>query len=352
MRSSVWLTVCAALVVGAAQADPVSIAVLGGAAGPVEGEPDVRMVSEDLRIDLAPDEATVTADMQFHNEGDAQDLVMGFPQISRPDRGAISLKGMTFTVDGEDVASEHLPPDGDECELVPAWLGVDSWHVATVPFEADQMRRVRISFKHDHGGSAPGFGMGYDWFLYVLSTARQWKGTVDRIKVTVTFGEMVGAFAHVFPAEYRLDEAARTIEWDLTDFDGDPGDIRVAWWPTVSAVSVRDEPIRAHAYLGKSWTPVIDVVPLAEVMGWQWSVVPGTGEWVLETGGHQLTVIQDEERASLDGADYDLRCPPRPPLGHGTEGLRGGCMLALGDLMQFADVHFEPDGYESHLKIR
>ena len=334
-----------------AVADPVSIDVRGGAAAPREGPCDVRMVAEDLTVDLGAEGATVKAAMDFHNEGAAQNVPIGFPQVRWPNRpDDLDLEDVAFLVDGEAAEVQQLPPVEGSGPLVPPDLGADTWYVARVPFAADQTRRVEVSYRHRHGASAPGANAGFYWFSYLLKTAGHWKGALDRLNITVNYGDMAGAFARIAPAGYTLDEANRKLTWELHDFDGEVDEIIVEWWPRVGEVRVRDEQTPFHAYLGNGWMPVLDVAGLAARYGWAWRPTDDEATWVFDAGGATLQVTNGSNQALRNGRPCELLYPARPPLGCGPEGLKSGCMVALRDLEPLITLSVERR--EQYLSIK
>jgi hypothetical protein len=334
-------------------ADPVSIEVRGGAAAPREDPCDIRMVTEDLTVDLGPEEAAVKAVMDFHNEGAAQDVLIGFPQVRWANRPAgVDLRNITFVVDGEAVAVEQLPPVEGAAPLVPPHEGAESWYVARVPFAAAQSRRLEITYSHDHGGSAPGANLGFLWFAYLLKTAGHWKGTLDRLNITISYGDVAGAFCQIAPAGYTLDEANRQVTWQLGNFDGEADEVAIHWWPRVPKVRVDDEEAPIYAYLANGFTPVVDVAALAAKRGWVWHRVGDGPAWLLEVDGMSLQLTQGQQTALLDGRKTDLLYAPCPPLGSGGKGLEGGCMVALRDLEPLVTLTVDNNWREQYLSIK
>ncbi|MBM3500484.1 MAG: hypothetical protein FJX74_17640 [Armatimonadetes bacterium] len=344
---------CLALV-GALWADPVAIEVRGGAAAPREGPCDVRMVAEDLTVDLLPEGATVKAVMDFHNEGADQEILIGFPQLrhmNRPDD--LTLKDVAFMVDGEAVAVEHLPEE-EGAPPLPGVYDVDvvSWFVAPLALAAGQSRRLEVSYRHRHGASAPGIGAGYRWFAYLLKTAGHWKGTLDRLNVTINYGDVVGAFHRITPSGYALDEANRKLTWQFAGFDGAVDEIQVQWWRSVPAVRVRDEAVPMRAYLANSDMPVLDVAPLARHFGWSWQETATPGTWELVVANRPLAVRGGERAALLDGEPCELLYPARSPLGTDPADLTHGCMLAIADIGRLVVIEGEYKWQEGYLSVR
>ena len=350
-----WLVCALAAValVGGLCADPVSIEVRGGAAAPRKDPCDVRMVTEDLTVDLGPERATVKAVMDFHNEGAPQEVLIGFPQVRWLNRPPdLNLEDVAFALDGQAVTMEHLPPLEGAPPLMPPHEGAESWYVARVSFAADQTRRLEITSRHYHGGSAPGANLGFNWFAYLVKTAGAWKGTVDRLNITVSYGDVAGAFVQIAPAGYTLDETNHKLTWSLSNFDGEVDGIVVEWWPRVSHVRVGGEEAPIHAYLANGFTPVVDVAALGAKRGWTWRRVGDGPAWLLGVGGHSLQLTDGQPKALLDGRTTDLLYPPQPPLGAGEKGLEGGCMLAMRDLEPVVSLEIDNNWREGYLAVK
>jgi hypothetical protein len=208
--------VVSVLLAAAASADPVVMYVHSGSAAPKSEPVDVRMARETVTVELGK-EARVKADMVFVNEGAAQTILMGFPQVTYHQTPQAALEEMAFTVDGEAVPSERLPSaPGANTLGLPEGLGVESWHVAKVPFTAGQERRVVISYRHRHGFALN----GRDRFLYLLGTAKRWKGAVTPMEVVVHYDESVRDVEGIDPPGYQHDIAARRLTWHWDTYDG------------------------------------------------------------------------------------------------------------------------------------
>jgi hypothetical protein len=278
-------------------ADPVSILLHGGAASPVEGEPDVRMVSEELSVKLFGHEAVVTADMLFRNEGPTQDVELGFPQINYYQTPELVLEAVQFVVDGREVLSRHVGDGGRPLPGLSAPQDVPSWHVATVSFAAGQERRVRITYRHEHGGGIYG-----PFFPYVLSTGASWKGhSVERIRVVVDYGEAADTIRSAGPKGYETDEAARRLTWLFEDYRGTPQVIGVGWRERPLETRVNGQAAKVAVRLTADG-PMIDVATSAPALGYSWD----EGRRVLEARGRQVEFPVPGREARVDGQPVTL----------------------------------------------
>jgi len=319
-------------------ADPVSIDVCAGAAAPKANEKDIRMVCEDLSMRIYRLESVVKADMRFLNEGPAQEVLVGFPQLSR----GTDLEDLRYTVDGDPVECEHLPARTRKRDdmPVPGWWGqMESWYVARVPFEQGQERRIVITYRHRNGMSASWKGLNYDWLPYILFTGAHWKGTVERIDVTVEYGDFVREFAGIEPKPAEHDEAAHRIRWHFEDYDGTPPTLVVRWRTKPLRVLLQGEPSKAYASL-TAHGPILDVGKAGPELGIEVRGVPNT--WLPKTlvsEGRELCVRTGRRDATLGGEPFKLT---RAPVGLHS---RGWAILAAVDLKRAfgIDCTYDPE---------
>lgn len=216
------------LLAGSAAADPITIMVHGGAAQPVFDESDIRMVSEDLAVQILPDKAMVHADFTFVNESAyPKEVVVGFPQIRYAQAPTAKLADMAFLVDAKPVPIALLDPDPVPTEGIAFPLPrINSWYVARLWFKNGQRVHLTVSYSHEHGGGIYG-----PFFEYLLATAAGWKANVEEINVRVTLGEGVPEIQNdgVIPKGYQYDAASRTVTWQFRDYAGDPHGFTVYW---------------------------------------------------------------------------------------------------------------------------
>ena len=342
-RLGVLMALCASSV----WADPVSIIVRGGAAAPQAEEPDVRMVSEDLRVDLYDCEAVVQASMVFANEGPQQDVLMGFPQVNYHGAREVVLQDVRFVVDGQEVETRHMPQDEREN---PLGLGPEfafvSWYVADIPFDAGQTRTIEIAYRHGHGGSA----FGWDWFPYLLHTASKWKGPVDTISVAVNYREGVERIDEISPQGGHHDEAARRIAWRFGNYEGEPKEIVVRWRPKPLMALINGQPAKLGASISADG-PIADIASGATALGYAWKPGSDGGRQVVEGRAHQLEVSALSREATLDGRPFRLIRAPWGELFEGTS-IQRCCWLAAEDLRRAIGLRWTYDPASRQLDLQ
>jgi hypothetical protein len=348
--------VCAALLVAwACLADPVSIMLQGGAAAPVVAEPDIRMATEALTVDLYDAEAVVKADMVFVNEGPAKEILIGFPQVryaQLPE--SARLHDVRMEADGQALSYSRMEPA--EAKMIEAGsYGFEGWFVAPVRFEAGQERRVVISYRHEHGGAAdfayparaPQVGLDGAWFPYLLATAARWKGTVGRIDATVAWHEGIHSLCTVSPEGYAQDDAARRLTWRFEDYDGKPEYLVVWFWQRRLEVLVDGQPAPKGFHAGLTAEGAVVDVAKAECLGLRW-LYSGALEGYIEMGERKLAVKPEQRQARLDKDPFELTLPPGADV---WPGMGRRCLVAAEDLKRAFGIEWSYDAAAHRLSF-
>lgn len=172
----------------------------GGMASFGKSHPTIRMVSEDLNIQLREGRnARVDVLFTFRNEGRATQVTMAFPETYEM-RTMGSLDGFKTWVDGKRVSVQRkITKKGDPNE--PDSEGSAVW-LKTVPFRADQTRKVRVTYNAWYSGNTSG-----DLSLsYVFTTGASWKGPIGTCKITVDYSRvksLCAPYLDLTPAHWR-----------------------------------------------------------------------------------------------------------------------------------------------------
>lgn len=214
------------------QADDASLGAVGYGVVPLDND-QIEMVSETVEVWLHPSFAEVEATFNFHNTSDATEVLMGFPQRKeregREGFDVTELQDFKAYVDGEEVEvtfkKQTEPQEG---------LNFAGWHTFAVPFEPDQTRTVRNTYR----GRLTYLSDGTQIFDYVLGTGRLWKGPIGQVDIVVHLQDGLswenftpsghGTFhSRVEPSGYRLRE--KKIVWHFEDIEpaGDRYDITI-----------------------------------------------------------------------------------------------------------------------------
>jgi hypothetical protein len=211
-----------------------------GAAGAPYPRPtpnrDIRMVAEIVRVRFLTDTARVSCLFTFRNEGNAQRVVIGFPDENFgdvPEQGLI--RWFRSWVDDREVAVRRAV-----VKRVVDYEGTYVWWLKDVAFAAGQTVRIRNEYEIRYSENVE----GTRWFTYILSTGAGWKGTVGEAAVTIDLGRVPPAtvFGLGLPqlrpglavspgAQLR----GRTLRWHFSNFEPTKQhDIRVAWAAAVA----------------------------------------------------------------------------------------------------------------------
>lgn len=226
MRTRILLTSLLILIsVAAVRADDTWIDASGGTALPLTGHPTIRMVAEQVHINVRY--GVVRARFVFRNEGPKTSVVMGFPEDGKPNphRNPSCLFGFRSTVDGRAVRVrrllQRLDPNDPE-------NGYRSFWVKRVRFSTGQTRAVTVQYT-----AAPGHDTSGDsLFNYILATGRAWKGPIGCAEIVADLrGISATASLEVLPAGYLL--RRERASWRFRNFEpNDDGtdDVQVSWF--------------------------------------------------------------------------------------------------------------------------
>ena len=182
VRSFLLLLLCAATSV--AFSDDGWWSTAGGIGAYGKGHPTIRMVSEDLKIQIVDDQtAKVNVLFSFRNEGKATQVTMAFPESYEMREGK-SLDKFRTWVDGKLVSARRvILSKGDLTdEDVGDRIGKAVW-LKKVIFAANQTLSVRVAYE----GHLSGNTSGDRTFSYTLTTGATWKGPIGSCKITVTW---------------------------------------------------------------------------------------------------------------------------------------------------------------------
>lgn len=141
----------------------------------------IQMVSEDIRLSLDDERATVGVEFVFKNHGRAATVSMGFPDYGGGDVGDTRSRIEQFEswVDGKPTSVVLRPLEAGDSGYKSVW-------VKKVSFQAGQTRRVRVHYEAPLGGSIAGDRAT----TYILVTGATWARTIQKAKITVDWSRM------------------------------------------------------------------------------------------------------------------------------------------------------------------
>ncbi|HEY3374279.1 MAG TPA: discoidin domain-containing protein [Candidatus Aquicultor sp.] len=148
---------------------------------------DIAMQAEVVSIILHPGYAEVECAYRFKNEGKAQAVQMGFPDIyDRKGNPGITQ----FRAYVDDI---EFPVRTVTLKLGPGQLNYNDfsttsrWFIQDVPFKEGQVRIIVNRYLAPYGGTASLEESFMTWFGYTMHTGATWKGKIGRADVNVTF---------------------------------------------------------------------------------------------------------------------------------------------------------------------
>ena len=202
-----------------------------------QGTGQVEVVREDLAIKLYRDHAMVEVEYTMHNTGAALHVRAGFPSLGlEPQPGEKHEEIEDYSIQADDAAVEFTRERGDAKPLrylydkkfsemaeffeVPA--GEEpmmlEWLVSTVPFTADQTRKIRILYKSIYASCSGGYSADFedcdDRFAYVLSTGAAWKGPIQQGRVTIEAMVMDAGKLIITPSG-RFQRVGNRLTWEF-----------------------------------------------------------------------------------------------------------------------------------------
>lgn len=171
----------------------------------------VRRVFEEVRLVREP-EAWRAEVLELFVGGPIPETVhIGLPEFESPDDslGAPTLSDLQFTLDGFEIApdSASAPP-----EDLGAPAGIRQFHAWRIPFRADQVRAVRLTFRVRPTRTE----MGEEMLFFYLNPGTPWAGPSGRINMHADLGDAASqdlVADWLRPSEYFVTD--RTVQWRM-----------------------------------------------------------------------------------------------------------------------------------------
>ena len=326
-----------------------AITGVGGSLTLLKGEhPTVQMVREKVAMVLEPKSYETTVDFVFKNNGPATKVLMGFPESGSGDVKQMKKSQMlafATWIDGTKTEVRWVPVKSDSDEQYEA-----HW-VKEVPFAANQVRKIRVRYRSEYGGSATN---GMKDFVSYNFTGANWKGKVEESELTVTFqrpGSFIAA-ATIQPqggesGAVALVQKGATLSrtwrsWEAqADFMMAFGTAPSTWRTIIApgmegeeavvpgAINLPSAKIRTVAAPGTpaplkvyDWCPpaldqsgevLVAVGFLEQLMGGKWQVTPEepTTTATIKHLNHTFVFTAGKPSATIDGKTVTLPVAPR-----------------------------------------
>ncbi len=229
--------------------------------GAIEGfEPrnteDIRIVDEDLLIELNRDSVDVVVKYLFRNESDTRVKArFGFPVEELAEKSLFGedepkerakvpeyLKNYRIWSDAEGLKTKfEVEPEGSG-EGDERFVGLKGWMVSTVAFEPGEERRVRISYSSDYSFSvhfiSENESLGAKEFRYRLSTGGVWKEPITKGRVVVRAGGVDPEEVRVLAPVNQFKRQGADWVWEFEDLEPTlADDLRIEAVPGESIVA-------------------------------------------------------------------------------------------------------------------
>jgi hypothetical protein len=201
------------------------------------GTNQVEMQTEILNIRLYHGRAKVQVDYVLKNTGDAVDVTAGFPclGVSPKLNNCSEIEDYKLTADGKEIPYRTQKGDvknwkrifdqdflaiadmgSEESELTPRIF----WLSSTVHFEKGESKSIKIQYESLYEYSGGGFSddsdENNDYFRYLLSTARTWKGPIQQGRITINAVTIDPNSITITPGN-RFKKTPDGYVWEFTD---------------------------------------------------------------------------------------------------------------------------------------
>jgi hypothetical protein len=208
--------------------------------GPYEGDTtNVRMVEEDVTVRIFADSIVTVATFSMHNEGEEVTMEVGFPFVYPDDL-------LEFRAFVNDRPVEIR--DGQKVHFSRNKKTTVYWKLWTMSFNKNERCAIRVDYKtKPYVMSTGNFGkeayasLGSDVLEalqraattavveYLLYTGEQWKGVLDRCRISFELVGLSGAYVKEFwPADGVV--AGDRVVWEYTDYEP-TGDVVIRYCP-------------------------------------------------------------------------------------------------------------------------
>lgn len=181
------------------------------------GDAAVVMEAEDITVRLEGNGTTaaVTCEFTFRNEGEAREILLGFPASQKvyseleDEPGALELKDFHAYIDGTEAAVRQEAGSAPEHITLPSGTEYDQWFTFTVPFAAGETKQIRNTYTvknlyYSNGEAVAG---------YVLRTGAFWQGPIGRARVTFDLGNVkLYQITRVYPNCFRYEDSKLIFE--------------------------------------------------------------------------------------------------------------------------------------------
>jgi hypothetical protein len=251
MKKWILTTLFLLLSLNAVQADDGSSSLIsGGASVAVTPHPSVRMVREEVQVQLYPDKALVHCQFIFKNDGKACSVKMGFPEEKQAsgDTGKLfRMWGFKSWVDGTLVQTRRVQMVRGHQN---AFNSYQALYLKEVSFKSGQVRTVVDEYTTELGDMGWIFSpyCEYRLFTYVLKTGATWKGSIGEAEIKVDYSHLPFLY-HVKPELAGSVRRGKSLIWILKNIEPKE-DVSII-------LEKRGPKLNGKTIPGDSWSPYI-----------------------------------------------------------------------------------------------
>jgi hypothetical protein len=203
---------------------------------------DIKLCDERVDIDLHDDYYTVKVDYNFRNEGEAQSVVMGFPNVDESSMSAPIKDFKAF--EGKNKLKSYRKNDHAEDNQVPRRF----FECFDLSFAAGEKKNIINTYR---SGYARDYDSSFRSLTYILKTGALWKGSIDSVKAYIhlnkfTMEDMAARVGYCYtynklmmltydaltvkPSKYSHNKKTNTLEMSFSNVEPD-FDIEISFPP-------------------------------------------------------------------------------------------------------------------------
>jgi hypothetical protein len=157
--------------------------IAGGNLIPAEqNQTNVEMKEETINIELFDDHYTVTADFIFYNNGQDENLLVGFPYLLQTQQGGstnASIYDFKTWVNDKLIEHTNYPieiPEKGNGEIV-----INSAFTKKVFFPSKEITKTKVEYKAGYGSAAPSYRIA----SYYYGSGRAWYNSIGKMIINI-----------------------------------------------------------------------------------------------------------------------------------------------------------------------
>jgi len=142
---------------------------------------NVEMIDEIINIDLLNDYYLVTVNFTFFNNGEDENLLVGFPYLLQKQGGTYSTRIYDFKTWVNDQLINHSNDKIEYSEQGHGEIIVDYAFTKNVYFPSKGITKTKVEYKAEYGGAAPSYGMA----TYFYGSGRAWHNSIGSMTINI-----------------------------------------------------------------------------------------------------------------------------------------------------------------------